>query len=548
MFQFLGDVKLGSFRRASAKSTRRTRVKRIDGAKTRPAGQNSSVLSPHMSFSGQQRLSVERRILVKFNLYCIPTRTRRGTKVALKFRGLTIHPEGMTLQFASSTAIDSLYLPQAENGLEVELEERGRVLVVDDSATIRSLFTKALSGKYDCISASCYDEAVECLRDHPFDLVIADVIMPGLSGTELLRKIKSSNPEIAVIMVSGIDRPHRALDAMRQGAFDYLIKPCELPVLELAVERAFEQRTLRRTAESYKKTLESRNAELEAGKTRLQQLQTSIVQNEKMVALGQLAAGIAHELNNPVAFVHGNLDLLHQTTKALVEILKFYDSADLPQTVTDEAAAMKAAVPFLSSIDELDEIIGDCKDGATRIKDIVQNLRTFSRLDEADSKKMDVNGGIDSTVRLLSQYFGSGEIELVRDFGALPEIEAFGSQINQVWMNLLVNAAQAMGGHRGHISVTTRADDEFVTVTVADTGAGIPKQDLGRIFDPFYTSKPVGEGTGLGLSICFGIVKRHGGSITATSELGTGTAFTVRLPIRGIESAKAETAVTLWNN
>jgi signal transduction histidine kinase len=454
----------------------------------------------------------------------------------------------MTPGFTVSQRVRPDCPPIIDDSHEIAPEDRSRVLIVDDSPTVRTLFLQALSSKYDCTSASCYDEAVRRLRESRYDVVIADVIMPGFSGTELLRKVKTMYPETMVIMVTGIDRPHRALDALRQGAFDYLIKPCELPVLELAVERALEQRALLRTAERYKKTLEARNAELEAGKARLQQLQATIVQNEKMVALGQLAAGIAHELNNPVAFVHGNLDILHQATKALIETLKLYECADVPADVAEKAAAMKADLPFLSAIDDLEEIIGDCKDGAVRIKEIVQNLRTFSRVDEAEFTDLDVNRALDSTIRLLSQYFGNAEIELIRDFGELPEISAFGSQINQVWMNLLVNAAQALRGCAGKVRVTTRSDDEFVTVTIADTGIGIAKQDLGRIFDPFYTTKPVGEGTGLGLSICFGIVKRHGGTISVVSELAVGTTFTVRLPIRLAEPVRAETAVTLWND
>jgi two-component system NtrC family sensor kinase len=422
----------------------------------------------------------------------------------------------------------------------------GRVLIVDDSRLIRSVFLNTLSPKYHCMEAGNYVEASECLRRFEFDIAIVDVMMPGLSGTELLRKIVTTYPQTTVIMVSGVDKPERALDALRQGAFDYLIKPCDLPVLELAVERALDHRSHRQTAERYKKALEARNIELETGKAQLQQLQATIAQNAKMVGLGQLSAGIAHELNNPVAFVHGNLDILHQTTKALVEILKFYEAADLPPEITEQVAAMKAGVPYLSSIDDLESIIDDCRDGAARIKDIVQNLKTFSRLDEAEFKKFDLNQGLIATTRLLSQYFGSGDIELTHDLSDLPAIDAFGSQINQVLMNLLVNAAQALGAKPGHVRATTSAADEFVTVTIADSGPGIAKQDLGRIFDPFYTTKAVGEGTGLGLSICFGIVERHGGTIVATSELGVGTIFTVRLPIRQTEPLSAETRITLF--
>jgi two-component system, NtrC family, sensor kinase len=449
----------------------------------------------------------------------------------------------MTLRLASSSTVSTAFQPGIDEAFEIDVDQKGRILIVDDSRSVRNLFLNTLKEDYDCTTAACYEEAVDLLQNFPFDLAIVDVIMPGLSGNELLRKIVTTYPETTVIMASGVDRPQRAINSLKQGAFDYLIKPCELQVLELAVERAFDHRSLQQSAERYKKTLEARNLELEIGRAHLEQLQSKLVQNEKMVGLGQLAAGVAHELNNPVAFVHGNLDILHQTTKALVDILKFYESAGLPPYIVEQAAAMKAVVPYLSTIDDLESVISDCKDGADRIKDIVQNLRTFSRLDEADFKKIDVNQGLEATIRLLSQHFVGGSIELVKDLREIPVIDAFGSQLNQVWMNLLVNAAQSLGGKPGVVRVSTTREEEFVTVTVSDTGRGIARQDLHRIFEPFYTTKPIGEGTGLGLSICFGIVEHHSGTISAKSELGSGTAFTVRLPITQTEPVCAQRGI-----
>jgi two-component system NtrC family sensor kinase len=411
------------------------------------------------------------------------------------------------------------------------VEER-RVLIVDDTRLVRSVFFATLSPAYSCTMAESYAEALDRLKAAPFDLVITDVMMPGISGIELLRKIIDSYSDTTVIIVSGVDRPQRILDALRLGAFDYLIKPCDLDVLELAVERAFEHRTLLKKAALDEKALELRNRELELGKAELERLQTTLVQNEKMVSLGQIAAGIAHEINNPIAFVHGNLDMLKQTTSGMVDLLKYYESTEMPVQVIEKAAEIKAAIPFLSSVDDIALVIEDCLEGAERIKEIVRNLRIFSRCDEPVFTKTDINAGIESTVRLLSQYFNAGNMSLMRDYGAIPAIDAYGSQINQVWMNLLVNAAQAIEGGKGNVHIATSADDEYVTVTIADSGPGIALQDLSRIFDPFYTTKPIGTGTGLGLSICFGIIERHKGKISAASQLGAGTTFTVRLPIQ----------------
>ncbi len=409
--------------------------------------------------------------------------------------------------------------------------KKERILVVDDSATVRRMFAKCLEYQYECLEAESVQDALTLMRQQEFALVLTDIIMPGMSGIELLRKIIETYPDTAVIVVSGVDRPQRALDAVRLGAFDYLIKPCDLDVLELTVERALERRTLLNNAQRYKADLEARNNELVSGKAQLERLQEQIVHSEKMASLGQLAAGVAHELNNPVGFIYGNLDTLRNTVEDLKELVDFYESVELNAETTALAAALKDKIDYPASMDDLYSIISDCREGAERIRDIVQNLRTFSRLDEAEFKKSDIHEGIDSTIRLLSQYFTGGNISLRREYGNIPQIEAFGGQINQVWMNLLVNAAQSVSASGGEVRVTTYTEDDHIVVSVSDTGTGIAPEHLSRIFDPFYTTKPVGDGTGLGLSISFGIVKRHNGTITVKTEVNEGTTFTVKLPI-----------------
>lgn len=419
-------------------------------------------------------------------------------------------------------------------------ERKDRILIVDDDRVVRMLFVDCLSASYDCVEAASVPEALIKLKGEEFALVITDMIMPGLSGIELVRKIIENYPYTAVVMVSGINQPQRALDAIRLGAFDYLIKPCDLNVLELTVERALERRTLMLNARQYKLDLEARNNELVRGKAQLERLQAQIVHSEKMASLGQLAAGIAHELNNPVGFVYGNLDILSQNVAGLIKLLDFYDNSELPEKIAADAALIKEEIDYEFLLEDLNSIINDCRDGAERIKDIVQNLRTFSRLDEAEFKKTDIHEGIDSTIRLLSRYFTTDNIRLVRDYGEIPPVDTFSGQLNQVWMNLLVNAAQAVSEKGGEVRITTRADEENVIISISDTGCGIAPEHLNRIFDPFFTTKKVGEGTGLGLSISFGIVQRHGGKITVDTHLEEGTIFTVALPIEIKFSAQPE--------
>jgi signal transduction histidine kinase len=411
------------------------------------------------------------------------------------------------------------------------IESRPRVLIVDDDESIRGIFADSLAEKYDCTESGTVLEAFTLLSANEFALVITDVLMPGLSGVELLRRIIDSYPDTAVIMVSGVNNPQRALDAIRVGAFDYLIKPCDLDVLELTVERAMRRREITLDARRYKRELEQSITDLRIQKAELQNLQTQVIHNKKMASLGQLAAGVAHELNNPAGFIHGNMALFSQYVEELNELLMFYDEIVFPAGAEEKIAEIKARIDYEKTIEDLSSIIEDCLEGSRRIKEIVLNLRVFTRLDEAEFQMTDVHQGIDSTIRLLSSYFGSGLIQLSREYAQLPLIEAFPGQLNQVWMNLLVNGAQALGTKGGHISIATSVDNDFVTVRFQDSGPGIPSDILEQIFDPFFTTKPVGEGTGLGLSICFSIISKHGGTINVESSKGVGTIFTVRLPI-----------------
>jgi len=405
-----------------------------------------------------------------------------------------------------------------------------RILIVDDEEVLRTLFVTALGERYDCVPAADAQEALELMREQQFALVISDVQMPGMSGVDLLRKIVSEYPDVATIIVSGIDRSQRVIDALRMGAFDYLIKPCDIEVLQLSVERALERRTLLRDGRRYRQELERRNDELARQKAELVRLQAQLVHSETMASLGQLAAGVAHELNNPVGFIYSNAEILSGYTSDLDRLLSAYDEA-LPPELAARVASIKREIHFDRLLPDLESIVGDCQEGARRIREIVLNLRTFSRLDEAELKRVDIHAGLDATIRLLSQYFSSGRITLTRDYGALPLVDCFAAQLNQVWMNVLTNAAQAIGCAAGEVRIVTRVEDEAVCVEISDTGSGVSAEELKRIFDPFFTTKPVGEGTGLGLSISYGIVKKHGGNIKVESSFGKGTTFTTRIPL-----------------
>ena len=426
-----------------------------------------------------------------------------------------------------SQAIDdhglSFSSPQVDHSVQ-------RILIVDDEQLLRDMFSAFLRQHYICETAASCDEALAHLATDPYALVMSDIQMPGRNGVELLREIRNRYPDTAVIMISGIDRPQRIRDAMHIGAIDYLTKPCELEVLGFSIERALERRELMLTARKYRADLERQNLEVAARKVQLERLQAQIIHSEKMAGLGQLAAGVAHELNNPAGFICGNMDLIKASLGRLELVLSIYDRVPLPAAETAELTLTKKEIAYNALLSDLRLMIADCVEGAERIRDVVQNLRLFSRLDEAEFKKIDLHESIDATIRLLSRYYGSSRIRLVREYGDLPLVNCFAGQLNQVWTNLLVNAAQAIKD-QGEVRISSGVEDGAAVITIVDTGCGIEPDQLSKIFDPFFTTKPVGEGTGLGLSISYGIIQKHGGAIRTESTPGAGTKFVVSIPI-----------------
>lgn len=280
----------------------------------------------------------------------------------------------------------------------------------------------------------------------------------------------------------------------------------------------------------------ARNAELEAVNRALASTQGRLLQSEKMASVGQLAAGVAHEINNPIGFVRSNLNSLRQYLKDLLMLLDQYERIEAQLPANDPELVQLRALRDTIELDylraDVPSLVAESLDGVTRVEKIVRDLKGFSHVGDAEWKPFDLHQGLESTLNVVAHEL-KYKAELVREYGELPLVECMPFQVNQVFLNLLVNATQAMQS-RGRITLRTGCDGEFAWVAVSDTGAGIAPAALGRIFEPFFTTKPVGVGTGLGLSVSWDIVRRHGGTIDVESELGTGTTFTVRLPVQRV--------------
>ena len=262
--------------------------------------------------------------------------------------------------------------------------------------------------------------------------------------------------------------------------------------------------------------------------------QSSLIHSAKMASLGQLVAGVAHELNNPIGFIYSNMVHLRDYVNKLLKVL------DVAENKPQDLAKIKEEVEYSYVVEDLNKLIASCEDGARRTRDIVLGLRNFSRLDEAQLKRVDLHEGIRNTLRLLAGEL-KNRIKVHEDYGKLPEVRCYVSQLNQVFMNIVSNAAQAIPGE-GEIWIKTWREGEWACISIKDTGPGISQDDIDKIFDPFFTTKPVGRGTGLGLSISYGIVQKHGGEIIVKSKKGQGTEFVVRVPVDGPSDEKAKLA------
>jgi signal transduction histidine kinase len=288
-----------------------------------------------------------------------------------------------------------------------------------------------------------------------------------------------------------------------------------------------------------------RIGELTQLNARLNEAQSQLLQSEKMASIGQLAAGVAHEINNPVGYVNSNIGTLQQYVNDLFRLMTVYEQAEaaLPadSPIRAELGVYRQAIDINFLREDTLNLVKESQEGLTRVRKIVQDLKEFSHVDRAEWQETDLHQGLDSTLNIVNNEL-KYKAEVVKEYGQLPPVQCIPSQLNQVFMNLLVNAAQAIE-KRGTITIRTGAEDDGVYVEISDTGKGMTPEVQKRIFEPFFTTKPVGKGTGLGLSLSYGIVQKHHGRIEVSSVPGQGTTFRIRVPQR--QSAAAEPTPSL---
>jgi two-component system, NtrC family, sensor kinase len=425
-------------------------------------------------------------------------------------------------------------------------EAAGTILIVDDEKINRALFAAQLAhASYRTVAADNGETGLRLAREEQPDVILLDVMMPGLSGYDVARRLKQDEAtrNIPIIMVTALDDQESRLTALRSGAEEFLTKPVMEAELLTRVHNLLKLK-------KYQDSLAAERLHLEdavkAGKLQLDQAQEKLLQSEKMASIGLLAAGVAHEINNPVGYVKSNFSVLQRYAIDLLALLGRYEAVDsfLPPDAPAVRELMEAKrladLDFLR--EDILELLAQSLDGIGRIEKIVRDLKNFARTDARPAFVMgDLNACIESALSIATNEI-KYKADVVKELGDLPDIECSPSQLAQVFLNLLVNAAQAIrqDGPRGVITIRSGVDGgDRVRVEIADTGCGMTEAQMKRIFDPFYTTKPVGVGTGLGLSISYSILEAHGGKIEVASTIGEGSTFRLSLPVRQKRNGEA---------
>jgi signal transduction histidine kinase len=430
--------------------------------------------------------------------------------------------------------------------IEDSLTKPMRILFVDDNPNNLKVLSEAIQGHgWKPLMATDGESAIEQAEYAQPDLIILDVMMPGIDGFETCRRLKDNSitQHIPVIFMTALSDALDKVKGLEIGAVDYITKPFQQEEVIVRLKLHLKISHLTRSLEQQ---VEERTAELTRSLQQLQHTQIQMIQSEKMSALGNLVAGIAHEMNNPLGFISATLKQAKPNIGDLIEHLKLYQES-LPNP-SEEIINHAEEIDLDYCIEDLSKMIDSMVMACDRIKNISTSLRTFSRADRDYKQPFNLHEGIDSTILILKHRLKANEhrpaIEVFTEYGNIPQVECFPGQLNQVFMNILANAIDALDesstarsfeeikANPNQIKITTFVADKQVKIIIADNAIGMSEEVKQRIFDHLFTTKGVNKGTGLGLAIAKQIiVDKHDGQINCLSNPGEGTKFVITLPI-----------------
>lgn len=407
------------------------------------------------------------------------------------------------------------------------------------------------------------EDALE--QGRPYFLAFVDMRMPpGWDGLETIEKLWAADPEIQVVICTAFSDYSQLEITERLGRNDNLLilkKPFDQEEVSQLACTLYQKREMTRIAllamnqmEQLvaERTEEMARAQMNTGVSRkklgamirqMEDDQLRLIQSEKLASIGQLAAGVAHEINNPVGFVTSNLGTMQEYLEVIADVFGLYDQLAAAVASGAETKDLLNKIKAITDEDDLSEIFVDVsdildesKEGCIRIREIVDNLKTYARSDAANPVMADLKQGIESTLKMIWNEL-KYKCTVVKNFEDVPLYGCYPGQINQVVTNLLINASHAINDE-GTITLNLHQEDQNIILEISDDGCGIRESDMSNIFNPFFTTKPVGKGTGLGLSVSLGIIEKHEGSLTVHSERGVGTTFRISLPLPGLDTTK----------
>jgi signal transduction histidine kinase len=421
-----------------------------------------------------------------------------------------------------------------------------RILLVDDTPTNLKVLAEALHGQgWKTLMAADGESAIEQVEYLRPDLILLDVMMPGIDGFETCRRLKA-NPatqDIPIIFMTALSDTVDKVRGLDLGAVDYVTKPFQH---EEVIARTKLHLRLSQLTHRLEQEVQWRTQDLSQSLNQLQQAQLQLIQSEKMSTLGQLVAGIGHEINNPIGFINGNLKYVQEYANDLFRLLELYQTK-LPSPDAElEDLIEEIDLPYL--IGDMPQMLGSMKEGVSRLQEISLSLRTFARSDTATMVDYQVEDGLNSTLMLLGHRLKADDrrpaIEIIKNFQQTPKVNCYAGQLNQVFMNLFANAIDALDDFNegksyqeleaapNRISIATELKGQDLVIRIQDNGTGIDAGIREKIFEPSFTTKAVGKGTGLGLPISRQIIEvKHHGKLDCFSELGQGTEFVITLPI-----------------